>query len=234
MDERSGIYEIRNVVNGKRYIGSAVNLAWRKTKHITNLSRSTHHSIILQRAWAQHGAAAFEFKTLILCERKDLMLYEQKAMDAFNPEYNVVKNAGKGRLGVKNRPESIAALKANRKTWSPSEETRKKISDTLTGRAGHKHTEASKAKMSLIQKETAIRTRANRLPGWERKIGVPRTLEVKEKLSKANARLSENQVRDIRTRYQGGELQKQLASVFGLAESCISEIVCFKTYKWVK
>ena len=49
MIQQSGIYEILNTVNGKRYIGSAVNLAKRWKEHRTGLNRKDHANQILQR-----------------------------------------------------------------------------------------------------------------------------------------------------------------------------------------
>ena len=48
----AGVYEILNVVSGKRYIGSSVDLRKRFRVHRLALNRGAHHSAFLQRAIA--------------------------------------------------------------------------------------------------------------------------------------------------------------------------------------
>lgn len=151
----SGIYRIRNTGNGKVYIGSAVNLRKRKTKHFNELSTGRHHSVKLQRAWLKHGDGNFVFEVLLICAKDHLLFYEQRAIDAFasvQGGYNVNPTAGSA-LGVKRSPESkerIAAAKRG-KTRAPfSEEWRKAISVSHIGKRGclgYKHTEEARANM---------------------------------------------------------------------------------------
>lgn len=49
----SGIYEIVNTINGKRYVGSAVSLKRRWVDHRRDLRAGKHHSRHLQNAWAK-------------------------------------------------------------------------------------------------------------------------------------------------------------------------------------
>lgn len=46
----AGIYQIRNIVNGKVYIGSAVNIERRWGMHKNRLKAGQHRNIHLQRA----------------------------------------------------------------------------------------------------------------------------------------------------------------------------------------
>lgn len=227
----TGIYEIRNLVNGKRYVGSAVKFSERWKKHTTQLERGTHHSSILQRAWRKHGASAFEFRKLIICGRENLLMYEQAAMDAFRPEYNIEKKAGSP-LGVKRSAETIAKRTATRAAngFSPSEEVRKRISLSLKGRPGRIPSEETRARMSAASKGKLT---PHLIALRDAKVGKPRADWVRVKLSQANARLTEDQVRSIRKRYASGEMQKTLALEFMIRPSCISEIVNRKTYGWV-
>ena len=57
----SGIYAIVNCVNGKRYVGSAVNFRRRLYGHRSHLRRGTHHNHHLQTAWVKYGHDAFVF-----------------------------------------------------------------------------------------------------------------------------------------------------------------------------
>lgn len=40
--KKSGIYQIRTLVNGKIYVGSSVNLRARRNRHFSNLRRNEH------------------------------------------------------------------------------------------------------------------------------------------------------------------------------------------------
>jgi group I intron endonuclease len=56
-----GIYKIINVVNNKFYVGSAVDLKRRKTRHFSELRTGKHNNRHLQAAWAKYGEQAFVF-----------------------------------------------------------------------------------------------------------------------------------------------------------------------------
>ena len=96
----TGIYEIVNTGNGRRYVGSAVNFIRRFNVHRSQLRHNKHHNVRIQRDWDKLGPSAFEFRQLLVCEKKDLILYEQILIDATQPEYNLAPIAGSN-LGVK-------------------------------------------------------------------------------------------------------------------------------------
>jgi group I intron endonuclease len=56
-----GIYKIINVINNKFYVGSAVNLKRRKTRHFSELRKNKHNNRHLQAAWNKYGEQAFVF-----------------------------------------------------------------------------------------------------------------------------------------------------------------------------
>src|SRR3546814_7356137 len=58
----SGIYQIRNLRNGKLYIGSARDLKQRRATHFKLLGENRHHCRHLQAAWNKYGAEAFVFE----------------------------------------------------------------------------------------------------------------------------------------------------------------------------
>jgi group I intron endonuclease len=102
---KSGVYQIRNLTNNRRYIGSATDLKDRWRCHRRDANAQTHHSVVLQRAWNKYGADAFVFEVLLYCDPKDCLMYEQIAFDHYKPEYNICKMAGSS-LGAKWREES--------------------------------------------------------------------------------------------------------------------------------
>lgn len=119
----SGIYEIFNKVSGKRYVGSASDIAKRWHAHRKKLHLGTHHSPKLQNSWDKHGADKFEFITLELVHDKSkLTEREQFWIDHFNAVdngYNIDPVAGSSR-GVARGPQP--------------DEVRRKISEAQKGR----------------------------------------------------------------------------------------------------
>lgn len=107
---------------------------WRE--HRRRIANGTHHNEIISRAWKKHGEDAFEFKPLFVCRTEDLLFYEQRAIDALKPEYNICAVAG-SMLGVKRKPfsaEHRAALSLARKLRpkeTRTEEQRKRISEGI-------------------------------------------------------------------------------------------------------
>ena len=41
LKNRAGVYQIRNLVNGKIYVGSSINLKQRKTSHFSKLRKTS-------------------------------------------------------------------------------------------------------------------------------------------------------------------------------------------------
>jgi|SRR5579864_1726777 len=102
----SGVYQILNTVNGKRYIGSTNNFNKRKNCHWSQLNNKIHSNSHLQNAWNKYSATAFVFKIMLVCADINCLFFEQKCIDKFRPEYNISQVAGSS-LGIKRSAESI-------------------------------------------------------------------------------------------------------------------------------
>ncbi len=59
-----GVYWILNSINGKIYVGSAVNVERRWKEHASELNRKVHINKHLQNAWLKHGHAVFVFEVI--------------------------------------------------------------------------------------------------------------------------------------------------------------------------
>ena len=109
---RSGIYLWTNKINGKRYVGSSVDLSNRFRKYL-NISYLKYFEDIMMiyRALLAHGFDNFTLEILEYCEPSVLIEREQYWIDLLKPEYNILKIAG-SRLGAKHSLDVIAKIKA--------------------------------------------------------------------------------------------------------------------------
>jgi group I intron endonuclease len=98
--KRPGVYVIRNLRDGKVYVGSAArSLRKRGHNHWHELRVGTHPNKHLQRAWDRDGEAWFKFRALELCNPEDCVAREQFWIDqlgATDPKkgYNFCPRAG--------------------------------------------------------------------------------------------------------------------------------------------
>jgi group I intron endonuclease len=119
----SGIYHIKNTVNGHRYIGGSVDIKKRWSVHKSKLNRWVHRNIILQNVWDKYGEDNLEFNILLLCPREDVPKYEQAFLDNIQPDYNIAETVQSPMLGREF-----------------SEEHKKKLSETKLGNSYGKST----------------------------------------------------------------------------------------------
>src|SRR5271165_6619044 len=96
MTKICGIYIIRRTGTDECYVGQSVDIQHRWVGHQKSLSRGTHRSKWLERAFAKHGPEPFEVDVLEVVERDKsaLTTAEQVWMDRLNPCYNTAPAAG--------------------------------------------------------------------------------------------------------------------------------------------
>lgn len=132
----SGVYQIKNLIDGNVYVGSTQDLKGRKSKHLRMLKNNNHHSNYLQNAYNKYGKENFEFSVIEYCE--NYLEVEQLYLEKLNPVYNSAKNA-------------LAPMKGRKH----SDESKKKIGESIGGK---KHpcfntdiNEALKSKELMLQ-----------------------------------------------------------------------------------
>lgn len=107
----TGIYQIRNLLDGKVYIGSSSRMRHRWVMHRSLLRRGLHHSARLQRAWIKHGEENFVFEVLETISEPALLVSAENRhitlarSDVPKFGYNICPAAGTT-LGVKLGPHS--------------------------------------------------------------------------------------------------------------------------------
>ena len=142
----SGIYQIRNLVNGKRYIGSAKCFRKRWAGHRSGFKHGNHPNLLLRRSWVKHGADAFVFEILETCSVELLLVREQHWIDSRSPEYNLSPTAGNC-LGVKHSPET--RRKCSERNRGNKYCVGRKLSDATKNRIGR----ANKGKRKGIRRD---------------------------------------------------------------------------------
>jgi group I intron endonuclease len=104
------VYRIRNLFNGKKYVGSTMNCAARMYFHINRLRRNKSSSLKLQRAFNKHGEGAFAFEIAEHCTAGNLLEREQHYLNQ-RPEYNISWVAGpRTRYGLKSTEQHRANM----------------------------------------------------------------------------------------------------------------------------
>lgn len=144
----SGIYEIRNVKNGRVYIGSTIDFDQRWAQHRQDLSKGIHHSVKLQRAWKKYGAEAFKFAILEHVHNREMLFkIEQMWLNAENCAqngYNVASMAGHPGTADDCRrqdPSALASAKGknlSREAQFQNEDSKKRILGELIGKVQSK------------------------------------------------------------------------------------------------
>lgn len=123
----SGIYQIQSKYNGKKYVGSAINLGKRKLYHLEDLKRNKHYNILLQRHINKYGIDDLIFSVIEKCLKEELVKREQYWIDTLKPEFNLCKVAG-STLGIKYSEEAKKNLReASYKRFQKPEEHLKLI-----------------------------------------------------------------------------------------------------------
>ena len=207
-DIKSGIYEILCTVNGRRYIGSAVDLAKRWREHYTQLNGGKHHSRHLQRAWDKHGESAFVFRVLGEVGRDELIAKEQEAIDSLKPEFNSRPKAA-SQLGFKHSAESRRRMSESRPAgFSP-----------FTGKS---HSDASRAKISRAKTGHTYgpydRSRVDRAAAAARA---------------SKGALTEDRAREVKRLTATGCRHREVAEAVGCSYWAVADIARGRTFAWV-
>jgi group I intron endonuclease len=191
----TGIYCIRNLFDGKEYIGSsALNLRKRWNYHLSRLRRGVHSNYLLQMAFRACGETAFEFDVLEECPPEKCIEREQWWIDAIRPVYNICRTAmGSPMSGRRATPETCAKMSKALMGHFVSPETRAKIGAANKGKKYHlgcRNTPEARARMSAAHnRPEAIAKLRARMMGNKYTLGykpTPETLAKKSAIMMGN------------------------------------------------
>jgi group I intron endonuclease len=114
LPEESGAYIILNTANGRMYAGQSGDIKRRCTLHMTWLRTGRHDNKQMSEDFKKHGAAAFKFSAVHLCEGDRLNDVERALISATRQSgtYNI--SPGVGGWGTTST-ERAAETRARRK-----------------------------------------------------------------------------------------------------------------------
>lgn len=143
-----GIYKIINIINNKFYVGSAVDLKRRKTRHFSELRNGKHNNRHLQAAWVKYGEQSFIFVVVEeLDTAADLLAAENKWLKEHVGKeycYNIGIDATAPMLGIsgelsptwgyKHTPENLAIIANASRGRTQNADTIKRKTEHLIGK----------------------------------------------------------------------------------------------------
>lgn len=195
-----GIYKITSP-SGKIYVGSTRDFKDRFQRHSRELRLGTHGNAPLLKAWKKYFGIGFIFQPILICDEKDLLFYEQRAINILCPEYNVCKIAG-NHLGVKRSHRTRQLLSIAHKGKILSEEHKRKIGLASSQRRASKE---QKRRVSESLRKTMSRpdVKARMIEAAKRRAA---NIETRKKISESLTGLK----RSEETRRRMSEAQKKV------------------------
>jgi len=129
------VYRIKNIYNGKVYVGSTVNFRQRIHAHFNRAKAGTHSNRKFQKDYIRYGGKD-AFEVMLLCTAstvEDKFRFEDIFIKGYNAEYNILPNAGtqRGRTYT-NATKKKMSEAAIRRGSTP--EQLKRFSQLSTGR----------------------------------------------------------------------------------------------------
>lgn len=210
----TGIYKITNTINNKVYVGSSIDIKTRWSNHRKKLSYGIHPNAGLQNDYDLYGDTCFKYDVICECSKRVCNAAETAWTKYYKEDgrcYNIS-------IGTR-----------------LSDETKEKISNALSGRIV---TDETKNKLSMAAKN---RTPEEIAYAAQRRTEVGRSLndEQIEKMRQISrktrplAKLTEQQVLDIKKRIACGEKDKDLAIKFSVSPDCIRNIRTGRRWSWL-
>lgn len=231
------VYMIRNLVNGKIYIGQTTrSLERRFTLHARHSRQSAISSAI-----RKYGKESFSIKELCKCRDQDELnrmeeLYIERQASMWPSGYNLrpggnqspITEEAKRKIGLANagrtfEPGVYEKRTAHFRGRTRPDEERKKISESLKGRNITWGDKIAIGTRSALERDPDRRRRF--VEAGEPYLSIGRALSLPGE-SNPNAKLTWDKVREIRRAYREDIVSQQaLAERFGIKQTAISRVV---------
>jgi len=207
----TGIYAIKNIINGKVYIGLSTDIMSRFTYHKWKLKKGTHNAH-LQASWDKYGSDNFIFIVLEECNKEELSDREIYYIDKFQ-SYNQEKgyNFTLGGIGRTSSNEYFEKTNRPRKEKAKTATTEEQDEQIYKlWEEGHNYTEISKI-LNLCRKTVSRR--------------IKKHFNIKERTNKEKRE-------DVLKKLEELRINKKIISQNGLArEANVSVIMIRKMIK---
>lgn len=250
----SGVYRIVCLDNGKQYFGETSNFGRRLKEHCYSLSRGEHRNPYLQEDYDKYGPDSFSFEVVsILDDRSEMDVVEASMIaDARVNElcYNIFDGGRYGsvsdpsfgeKASIRNKgmvvpPERREAMSDNaKKQWENDEYRELMVNSAKKQWENPEYREkmlnAHRGK-KLSDEQKALLRSVN--------VGRKATDETKLKMSmkrrgedNGRAKLTADQVLEMRARTANGEDYKDLAAEYGVSKTTASSIINRRTWKYI-
>lgn len=159
---KAGIYMWTNNLNGKKYVGSSVNLRRRLLEYY-NVNRLLNEtSMPVYKSLLKYGYINFSFTILEFCDVDSLMSREKHYFDVYSPEYNILKTPGSPDRG-KGWTHSEATIELMRLTSSKKAESPEYLAKMSADQPNGIEIEVTDVETQTITTYHAIRAAARAL-----------------------------------------------------------------------
>lgn len=201
---------------GRAYVGGSGNIKARWSQHRSKLWQGKHCNRLLQAGWSSLGEESFDFIVLeVVGPSEDLLAAEQRwmvSLSAYGHGFNLYPKAGSP-AGLAPTPETRAKISAAHRGKVVGQETRDKLSAANSGKAFTpiRCANISKGILRVRDKVVAAKT-GERNPA---------------------AKLTAEDVVEVRRRHSTGEPTQSIAERFGVSTASISNVARRLTWKHV-
>lgn len=202
-----GIYKITSP-SGRVYIGQSWNMKGRMRlyKYLRCKGQPKIYNSIKKHGWDNH---AFEIVHQLPADinQTDLNNYEQIYLDAYRDAGIEVLNIREAGSNGKPNPESSKKMVETRRqggSYIVSDETRKKNSERRKGKPGTKHTDATKLKLSMINKGR-VQSEGAKEKNRQSQLGRKHPTHVKAKIGQANKNSKRPDLAEYNRVYKKGQ-----------------------------
>lgn len=254
-----GIYMIKNIANGKVYVGKAKDIIGRWGAHVGGLLKNKHGNEHLQRAWNKYGEENFYFTILeeVELENQDEReKYWIQHCKSYDPQFGYNKTYG-GEGGIPTE-ETLLKLKKVKNTKEFLDKNRDFQTGVSLPKELSKKIKASKQKNFKQFTRQEIEDIVKRRKNGEYYINIAndygvcynvirsivlenapetktrKTSKNTKSRSNGNFKLSDEEVREIKRLLQKGTNYQVLSEKYNVSKSTIKRIRLGTHYQWVE
>lgn len=241
LPNNSRIYMVVNLINNKKYIGQSKNIRKRfQSHHLVDYKNKNNcnYNTKFYQALRKYGIDNFEVIILKLCEEKkldDLEIKYIKEFDTFKNGYNSTEGGQYWSPNIHSEETELKKQKTRKQNKSLMSENhpRAKLTNQQVWDIRQRYIDGESIKeiyqdfKDLYSNQQTFK----RIVLGQTYVTVG-NIPSKEQVRHTNAKLTDVQVKEIRSSYKKGVVSyRELGEKYGLSESSIAAIIKRETYK---